>query len=112
MVSVRGPIQFFRSSHLVNASNTNARGASTTRRVVKLVLPASAMISSFLDVMWLLLRLQCLEVLVETAVARFPELAVGADPLGRLFQRLRLEVARPPLGLAAARDQPRPLEHL
>ena len=55
------PSSCLRCSHFVKASNTSARGASTTRRVVKLVLPGSAMISSFVDVTRFLLGLQFAE---------------------------------------------------
>src|SRR5438132_1586640 len=45
-----------------------------------------------------------MKVFVEAAVALFPELAVGAEPIGSLFQAARLEVARPPLRIATTNE--------
>src|SRR4051794_16896211 len=104
MVSARGPSHRLRCSHLVNASNTSVRGASTMRVVVKLVLPGSATMSSFFDGPRFLL-LQFGGVVVEALVARPPKLLIVAEPVRRLFEAPRLEPARPALGIAAARDQ-------
>ena len=59
-----------------------------------------------------LLRLQLVQQGVEALEAPLPELAVALEPVGGLGERLGLEPARPPLRVAAARNQPGALEHL
>ena len=56
--------------------------------------------------------LQFAEVVVEAIEAFFPKIPVALCPVGDLLERLRREVARAPLGAAAALDEVRPLEHL
>src|SRR5262249_46222135 len=55
--------------------------------------------------------LQLPEVVVETFEAFLPEAAVVLQPLGCILERCRLEAARAPLCLAAARDQPGSFQH-
>jgi hypothetical protein len=59
-----------------------------------------------------LLSFDALDLLVEPLEPVAPDLAVPLDPIGRLFQWRHLETAGSPLCLAAASDQPGPLEHL
>src|SRR6185503_6615116 len=107
-------IHFVMCSAFVQQSNTNSRGASTTRvtsisvsdGVAKLVVPVLWAV-----VIVVLLLLQVLEVVVEPFVARIPEAAVVLGPLGDLLERRRLEPARSPLRFAAACDETRALEH-
>src|SRR3989442_3347469 len=44
--------------------------------------------------------------------AALPEFAIALEPPGRFRERFGLEPARPPLGVAALRDQARTLQHL
>src|SRR5207253_101749 len=58
------------------------------------------------------LSLEFVQVLVQPVVALLPEAPVPAHPLVDLLEWSRLEPSRPPLPLAASRDEPRHLEHL
>src|SRR2546426_5540675 len=60
----------------------------------------------------LLLALQLLQHRIEACEVRFPDAAVALDPIGRLGERPRLELAGPALRLAATGDQAGSLEHL
>src|SRR6266496_676104 len=118
---LRGPSQRLMYSGFVQASNTSARGASNVRRVTMVGLSGAAMTSSFRDVamgllLFLLFRgwlaLQLLQDVVEARVALLPVLAVRRDPVGDQLEAARLEAAGAALGVAAARDEAGPLEHL
>src|SRR3954470_16975609 len=50
--------------------------------------------------------------MVEAVEARVPELAIALDPVVHLPPPARLDPARPPLRLAAARDETGALQHL
>jgi hypothetical protein len=52
------------------------------------------------------LRLQFVQIVTQAVQALVPEPAVLLDPIGDVSQRPRGKPARPPLGFAAARDQP------
>jgi len=58
----------------------------------------------------LLRRLKLAKVVVEAIEARLPVAPVFADPVGYVAEPLRLEAARPPLGLASLLDEPGALE--
>ena len=47
----------------------------------------------------------------EPIEALLPDVPVGHGPFGHVLERLRLDPARSPLRLAAAHDQPGPLQH-
>jgi hypothetical protein len=53
-----------------------------------------------------------LQALVEPVEASLPEATVRLEPFDSLLQRRPLQARRPKLGRAAARDQPRALQHL
>ena len=72
---------------------------AATFRLLRLFLPVA-------------LRLKLAEVVVEAVEALLPELAVILEPLVDAAQRLRLDLARPPLRLPAAGDEARVLQHL
>src|SRR5882724_8048682 len=65
---------------------------------------------ALLTTMTFLLRLQFLQVLVQTIESLFPDVAVALGPLGNRFERGPLDAARPPLRITPAGDQPRTLE--
>src|SRR5688572_26202593 len=67
--------------------------------------------AALLTGMFLLLGFQLLQVGVETIEARFPEGAIALGPFGDFLDWSGVDPARPPLGLAAARDQSGTLEH-
>src|SRR2546422_4321544 len=56
--------------------------------------------------------LELIEQRVEALVVPFPQPAVPFQPPGRLAEPLRLEAARPPLRVTAARNQAGALQHL
>src|SRR5947199_8298137 len=58
------------------------------------------------------LGFELLEQGIEALVVALPQPAVTFQPLGSLPQPLGLEAARPPLCVAAARNQARALQHL
>ncbi len=60
----------------------------------------------------LLLRLQCAQIVVQSIEARDPEAAIAFEPVVDGLEGGRLDPARPPLRLAAARDEARALQHL
>jgi len=49
---------------------------------------------------------------VEALVVTLPELAITLQPFGGLRERLRFQLSRPALGVAATRDQAGALQHL
>src|SRR5205823_334679 len=67
--------------------------------------------ASLAGVIVLLLRHEVSEIRVEALITGVPELAIVLGPFGDLFDRRRLQAPRPPLRLAATRDQARSLEH-
>src|SRR3954447_20376100 len=87
----------------VHARNTRSRGASKTCVIRTSRSPATASLISFS------LRAQ---VRVESVHACFPRLLPRLHPLDGLVERVGLQAARAPLGLLAANDQARALEHL
>src|SRR6267142_527747 len=60
----------------------------------------------------LLLRFELVEQGIQALEVALPAPAIVLQPPGRLRERPGLEAARPSLGVAPARDQPGPLEHL
>src|SRR5207247_1373925 len=97
--------------------NTSSRGASSM--VVEMIscLPGSmtysvlGIVISLLVAIGLLLLNQILQDIVEALEAFVPEPSVLPHPLGRLLQAPGLEAARPPLRVAALRDQAGVLQH-
>src|SRR5262249_39756660 len=67
---------------------------------------------AFATMMFLLLFLQLMQVFVESIETFLPELSVVLHPVGDLAQRAGVELAGTPLRVAAARDEPGPLEDL
>src|SRR6185369_2700248 len=117
VVKPLGPHHFPTCFGSVKALNTSSRGASMSRVMTisrSAVSPAAALPArwAFSLVTLLLLHLQVLHKIFQPIEAAFPEDAVALDPIGDLPQGLRLEPARPPLRMAAARDQPGALQHL
>src|SRR5215208_8307766 len=101
-----GPNQAATSSGSVQALNTCSRGASKMR-VIRISVPSAAtrvgsFIAAFLPV----------EVRLEAVHPALPSALARLHPLHGLVERLGLHPARAPLRLAAADDQPCPLEHL
>src|ERR1700680_169990 len=97
----------------VQALKTRLRGASKMRVMTSSRFSASVMLPAlFLVSIFLLLRLQFAQVLVEAVEALFPETLIVLDPFRRVLERSRLEPARPPLCLAPARNQAGALQHL
>src|SRR2546430_12691244 len=98
-----GPHQRTSRSASVQALKTRGRGASKTRAMTSsrsaavLALPPAAMSPPF--------RLQLAQIVLQAIEALVPETAIVLQPVGGLLERSRLEPARPPLRLAAARDQ-------
>src|SRR5437763_125219 len=107
-----GPHQFTTCPGLVIASHTSSRGASKVRvmTISRSAVPAASLF--LLVSIFLLLDLHGLKVGIQAIEPLFPELAVLFDKIGSFVQRRRIELARPPLRLAAARDQPGALQHL
>src|SRR5829696_8406225 len=101
-----GPSHFTRISGSVYARNTTSRGASNSRLMNNSCLPGSAVISVLFAILFFsflfFLRLNFFQILVEAVEALFPELAIVANPVRRLFERGRFERARPPLRVLAA----------
>src|SRR5690349_18381380 len=60
----------------------------------------------------LVLGLKLAEVILQPVEPLLPELTIALQPVVDAFQRLRLELAGPPLRLAAARDQAGGFQHL
>src|SRR5687768_14830448 len=101
-----GPYHAVTSSGSVHALNTRSRGASKTRVIRTSWSAGAAGVESFI-----LLSFQRAGAL-ESVHPGLPRLLARPHPLHRLVERLGLHPARPPLGLPAADDQPRSLEHL
>lgn len=62
-------------------------------------------------ILTLLPGVERVEIVVEAIKALFPEFPVSFDPDGHLLQRLRFDLARTALCIAASRDQTRALKH-
>src|SRR6478609_3046022 len=98
-----GPQKWVRCSGSVMQRNTSSRGASKTRRTRST---------------WSVIGVSCrrglegAEMGIEFVEALGPRAPARFHPVDRGVERLALEVAGPELGLPAAGDQPRPLEHL
>src|SRR5437868_9763578 len=71
-----------------------------------------AALAALLAPMLFLLGLQLAQIIVEAIEALLPESAIAVDPIRDFFEADRLEPARPPLRVAAARDQAGALQHL
>src|SRR5262245_37288027 len=107
------PYQCRTCSGLVHASNSSRRGTANTRvSTISRSEGNVSVIALFLASTSLLLCLQLGQVLVEAVKALLPEAAVALQPVHPVLPRRRFQPARPPLRLAAALDQPRPLQHL
>src|SRR6185436_6545670 len=109
-----GPHHCDRCLGSVHASNTSARGASSSRTAMiafgsrsrsMLFLAATLRLLS-------LLGLQFLEVDLQPIEALFPEAAIAFQPVVNAAQCVRFDAAGPPLRLPAARDQTGSLQHL
>src|SRR3981081_1929393 len=90
-------------------SNTPSLGASHS-----LIIVISLFVSPFpflLSLIAFLLLLDFLQIVVQPIEAFVPEAAVWLHPLRNVAQRLPLQLAGSPLGLAAPSDQTRPLQH-
>src|SRR5205085_11067774 len=105
----RGPHHCTMCRGSVHIVHTSSRGASKTRLpAISRSLSTAALATMFL----FLLFLQLLQVFVESIETFLPELAVVIHPAGHFFQRPGVELAGTPLRVAAARDEPGPLQHL
>src|SRR5687768_6261303 len=101
-----GPYHAVTSSGSVQALNTRSRGASNTR-----VIRTSWSAAAWGVELFILFSFRA-QVRFESVHSGLPRLLARPHPLHRLVERLGLHPARPPLGLPAADDQPRSLEHL
>src|SRR5918996_1802449 len=99
-----GPYHASTSSGSVQARNPCSRGASKIR--VSRPSSAATGVASFISLSF------PAQVRVEPVHPRLPRPLAGLHPLHRLVERVGLHAARPPLGIPAAHDQPRALEHL
>src|SRR5271169_3680684 len=103
----------------VHALNTSSLGASKTRVTTRSHsdAPTAALtLALFADMPLLLLILQILflqfpQIIVQTIETLLPELPVVFHPACNVLQRTRLQPARPPLSLTAARDQSGTFQH-
>src|SRR5919106_3464166 len=114
-----GPYHAVTSSGSVQALNTRSRGASKTRVIRTSWSAAAAGVESVILLSFppqRKLGLRCgvfpAQVRFESVHSGLPRLLARPHPLHCLVERLGLHPARPPLGLPAADDQPRALEHL
>src|SRR5262245_16256962 len=105
----RKPHHCARCSGLVDASQTNRRGASKRRLMTIVGFPGSIATLVF-PVTFRLLCLHLVQVGVEAFERLLPEAAVLARPDRDLFQRLRVESADAEAPVASLLNQPRPLE--
>src|SRR5262245_6170804 len=112
MVQPFGPHHALSWSASVHAFQVRESGASKTRVMTK---AASVAVATLLAGIFPSFPFPCLsrfEMSIEAIEAFLPQMAVGSDPLRDQSELTRLQPARPRLGRAAARDQPRPLQHL
>src|SRR5438128_1322632 len=142
MVAPFGPHQRARCSHVVQASKTRPRGASSMR--VRTSSPsadrspappakcsprrssvwsrpstapncpalAAMLLPALVAAMLSLLGLELAQVVVQAIEALIPETPIVLHPVGDLLQRTRVQPAGAPLRLAAAGDQARALQNL
>src|ERR1700751_1148 len=101
VVKPLGPHQRTRCSGSVHILKTSRRGASKIRVMTSSRSPERAAASAVMAIFGFP-GLQLAEILVEAIKAAVPETAVMIEPLGGVFEGLRLERTRPPLRLAAA----------
>src|SRR4051795_7735765 len=101
-----GPNHAATSSGSVQARKTRSRGASKMR-VISTSWSSAA--TGLMSLIWLSFPVQ---VSVESVHAGLPGALARLHPVDRLVERVGLHAARPPLGVAAARDQSGALEHL
>src|SRR6185503_856471 len=112
-----GPHHCARCLGSVHASNTSARGASSSRTAMMACGSRSRSMLFLAATLRLrlcrfLCRLQLVQVVLQAIEARFPEAAIAFQPIVNAAQCARFDAAGPPLRLAAARDQARALQHL
>src|SRR6516165_5949896 len=110
-IKPRGPHQHARCSGSVHILKTSRRGASKTR-VMTSSRPVAGVADSAVAAILPLRALQVAEIVVEAIKAVIPKMPVLLEPLGSVLERPGSNPAGPPLGLAAAPDQPGPLQHL
>src|SRR5580658_9245509 len=105
VVKPTGPHHWTTCFGSVHILKTSFGGASKSR--VKSSSRSEGMVSVtlFFSGISFLRCLDFLEVIVEAIEALLPELAIALEPMGGLLERLGLEPAGPPLGVAAAGDQ-------
>src|SRR6516225_7140394 len=111
VVKPRGPHQRARCSGSVHILKTSRRGALKTR-VMTNSRPAAGAAASAVAVTLPFRALQLAEIVVEAIKAVVPKMPVVLEPLGSVLERPGGNPAGPPLGLAAAPDQPGALQHL
>src|SRR5580700_2294579 len=113
VVNPCGPHHCTRCFGLVQASNTNSRGASKTRVKIssRSLALAAALVLALLAGMLFLLFLLLAKVGVQTIETLLPETAVVFHPVRDILQRIGFQPAGPPLGFAPARDQTRALQY-
>src|SRR6266851_8031372 len=113
-----GPAQHAIRSGSAHALQTRLRGASkmrvmtSSRSADSVAALLVAAIFLLLHLRFLLFHLQVAQINIQTIEALLPEAAIILDPVGGVPERTRLEPARTPLRLAAARDQAGALQHL
>src|SRR5262249_49088867 len=110
-----GPHHCARCRASVKAANTSSRGASNTRTPSitlgslsrSMLLPASffSSLARFL-VLAGFFPLKRPQIFVEPIEPLLPELPIALQPFVDALERLRFDLAGPPLRLTAARDQP------
>src|ERR1700691_635366 len=91
----------------VQTAQTSSRGASS-KRVAAVSRLALSRVSLFLAGMPLLLffvGLLFVQVIARAIQPRIPQAAIALEPHIDLLEGVRRDPARPPLGIAAARDQ-------
>src|SRR4029077_16389463 len=128
VVKPNGPHHCARCFGSVQAEKTSARGASNSRvptiargspsRSTPLVAATFSFPRVWLVIATLLntllvavLPLQLLQVGIQAIEALVEETPVMAEPVGDVLERARLDAARPPLRLTAARDQAGAFQH-
>src|SRR6185437_10426792 len=111
VVKPSGPHHCARCLASVKAANTISRGALNTR--LPMIERGSVSRSMlFLAPIFLLLRFQDFEIVVETIEALLPQAAIAFEPIVNAFQRSRFKLARTPLRFAAACDEACVLQYL
>src|SRR6187455_1130030 len=122
VVKPSGPHHCDRCLGSVHAVHTSSRGASNSRMptIARGSLSRSTLfLAATLALLGLLrilafgrLGLQLAEIVLQAVEPLLPKPAIILEPLIDRLQRLRLDLAGPPLRLAAARDQACTLQHL